>query len=398
MLSRNPGDKEDPKSSAARRREVTKAMRKESNLISTLNVTEDIMNGNLSGDGLQGTSAQEKNRRAQKRFRERQKASINSMQDQMKSMKEEVQRLEKENKELAGRNTLLDKMLRLSNDSILCLQQKEKLLDLGISYGENVALLDAVHAVEKVEGELIDGLSEADIALAMDGQQLVSYWKALVKDLSVLLVEYDSRGEDEDNQKDNIVQSMKDTLDRAGNICMQAAVHNPANLEFLMGASLDGGLSGASIRDTEHWSKIAQDIVLTSNQKHQIDALNQIFLERMGKIQEACMEKLATLRQVGPKDGNRCLRAIVSDTLTISESAQEIHMKMQEEHLCKVEFWATVFKTVLNDVQKARCIVQSYPFFPDVQLMAAHIAREIDSEQDTVVMNYGFNPDSNASS
>jgi len=62
---------------------------------------------------------------------------------------------------------------------------------------------------------------------------------------------------------------------------------------------------------------------------------------------------------------------------------------MYEEHLCRIEFWATVFKTVLTEVQKARFIVQSYPFFPDVPQVAKLISMSVD--EDVSVLNNNNN-------
>lgn len=53
-------------------------------------------------------------------------------------------------------------------------------------------------------------------------------------------------------------------------------------------------------------------------------------------------------------------------SLQVNECTAELKGNLQEEHLAGMEFIGTVFKTIFNPLQKARAIVQSYPFYPDV--------------------------------
>ena len=52
--------------------------------------------------------------------------------------------------------------------------------------------------------------------------------------------------------------------------------------------------------------------------------------------------------------------------MQVNECTAELKANLQEEHLAGMEFIGTVFKTILSPLQKARAIVQSYPFYPDV--------------------------------
>lgn len=55
----------------------------------------------------------------------------------------------------------------------------------------------------------------------------------------------------------------------------------------------------------------------------------------------------------------------------MNECTAELKANLQEEHLAGMEFIGTVFKTILSPLQKARVIVQSYPFYPDVYQVGA---------------------------
>ena len=60
----------------------------------------------------------------------------------------------------------------------------------------------------------------------------------------------------------------------------------------------------------------------------------------------------------------------------VNECTAELKANLQEEHLAGMEFIGTVFKTILSPLQKARAIVQSYPFYPDVYQIATVLAME----------------------
>lgn len=363
----------------SRGNQILEKLQNDSNLMTTLDVDEGMTSGHVSGQGspLRGTSAQEKNRRAQKRFRERQKANISSMQDQMASMKEEVERLEKENKDLVARNSMMDKMLRLSNESILSLQENHMKAN-GVTYQESNDLfhLIGINGTNNIQ----DDIDESELQLDDEGKGLLSFWKKLVKDASVLLLRYDSIPKEDTNKRQKVVESMEEMLNRAGKVCMQVAVYNPANFQVLMGSSLDQVMHETPKDKHKHWSAVLDHLDLDLKQKHQLAALNDIFKERMGNILQACSEKLSALRQLGPSDEVKCLENMVKKTIDVKKTAKELQLRMCEEHLCRIELWATVFKTVLSEVQKARFIVHSYPFFPDVFEVANLISIAADEE------------------
>ena len=60
----------------------------------------------------------------------------------------------------------------------------------------------------------------------------------------------------------------------------------------------------------------------------------------------------------------------------MNECTSELKANLQEEHLAGMEFIGTVFKTIFSPLQKARAIVQSYPFYPDVYQIATVLASE----------------------
>lgn len=62
---------------------------------------------------------------------------------------------------------------------------------------------------------------------------------------------------------------------------------------------------------------------------------------------------------------------LAAPLVQVNECTAELKANLQEEHLAGMEFIGTVFKTILSPLQKARAIVQSYPFYPDVYQVGA---------------------------
>lgn len=146
----------------------------------------------------------------------------------------------------------------------------------------------------------------------------------------------------------------------------------------------------------------------STDQRAQIVSLRAIFLRRMTKVMEERRTILSKLQMVNIPDRMMALQSVISETLKVgaawgglararlvhpgqhrvvapaaasctlgigsraadvlqvNECTTELKANLQEEHLAGMEFIGTVFKTILSPLQKARAIVQSYPFYPDV--------------------------------
>lgn len=72
------------------------------------------------------------------------------------------------------------------------------------------------------------------------------------------------------------------------------------------------------------------------------------------------------LTRVGPPTFQPPSPHTPSSSPQVNECTAELKSNLQEEHLAGMEFIGTVFKTILSPLQKARAIVQSYPFYPDI--------------------------------
>ena len=342
--------------------------------------------GNGTGGDRKLTSIQEKNRRAQKRFRERQKAKMSDMTQQLDVMTNDLARLRMENNALKNRNSILEKVLALRDEHIRVLQDEQHVFDLGSHFLQHQGIGSSGH--QKLIGG-VDGPSNAltsgNLALAltdinavktMPAEVIINHWKDLVRELGNLLVDVEGYPNAEDPRHKSAMEALCRSLDNAGEVCMLTGVLHPTNMQRLIAATLDEGRSGIKPDDKVRWANVTRSLQLNEEQKRQMVALRHIFVRRMSKVMEERRQILTKLQAVAIPDRMVALQSVISETLKVNEATVALKANLQEEHLCGMEFLGTVFKTIFSPLQKARAIVQSYPFYPDVFEISSAVAAE----------------------
>ncbi|KAH7622563.1 hypothetical protein Ndes2526B_g03397 [Nannochloris sp. 'desiccata'] len=354
-------------------------------------VSEDstMEEGGKNGEGSDKklTAIQEKNRRAQKRFRERQKAKMTDMTQQLDEMTADLSKLRTENSALKNRNSILEKVLALRDEHIRVLQDEQHVFDLGSHYLQQQAigaasqqkmLTDGGASVQAVTNStnLALALTDINAVKTMPAEAVINHWKELVRELGNLLVEVEGSPNIEDPRHKAAMDSLCRVLDNAGEVCMLTGVLHPTNMQRLIAATLDDGRSGAKADDKSRWASVTRALQLNDDQKRQMVALRHIFVRRMAKVMEDRRRILSKLQAVAIPDRMVALQSVITETLKVNEATVALKANLQEEHLCGMEFIGTVFKTIFLPVQKARAIVQSYPFYPDVFEIASAVAAE----------------------
>jgi hypothetical protein len=340
-------------------------------------------NGNHVDEEEKTLAVQEKNRRAQKRFRERQKAKMKDMTEQLDEMSGELGKLRVENNSLKNRNNILEKVLTLRDEHIRVLQDEQQVFDLGSQYlqhgagggggggGQKLLTGGAGSAITVVGDEV---LTDVAAIKAMPADAVINHWKETVRELGNILVQIEELPDKGDARHQEGMAALCRVLDAAGQLCMHTAVLHPTNMQRLIAATLDDGRSGISAEDRGRWATVTASLQLTPDQKVQVVSLRAIFLRRMAKVMDDRRVVLAKLQAVSIPDRMVALQSVISETLKVNEATVALKANLQEEHLAGMEFIGTVFKTIFSPLQKARAIVQSYPFYPDVYQIATTLA------------------------
>ena len=333
------------------------------------------------------SAIQEKNRRAQKRFRERQKARMEDMTQQLDDMNSELDNLRMENYSLKNRNNILEKVLSLRDEHIRVLQDEQHVFDLGNQYLQQQVLgaspqpkllTNGTSAELAAPGSLNLTLSLTDVnaVKSLPAEAIINHWKDLVRELGNLLVDIEGFPDAQHPRHITAMESLCRALDTTGEVCMLTGVLHPTNMQRLIAATLDDGRSGAKADDKERWAAVTRALQLNDDQKRQMVALRHIFVRRMAKVMEGRRVILGKLQSMTIPDRMVALQSVISETLKVNESTVALKSNLQEEHLCGMEFIGTLFKTIFTPLQKARAIVQSYPFYPDVFEISNAVAVE----------------------
>jgi hypothetical protein len=205
----------------------------------------------------------------------------------------------------------------------------------------------------------------------MPAKMVLDSWKKFVQELGIILVQVDE-AELTNNfeQKMRVISELCRALEQMGSFCMHTAVLHPTNMQHLMASTLDGGHSGANAADNRRWAEIANSLDLTGDQMSQIIALRDFYVKRMSKVMEqrrAALQNLQTLMVPGQISA---LQNAIQQTLRVNRVTKQLKSNLQEEHLAALEFLGTIMKCVFTPLQKARAIVRSYPFYPDLYQIA----------------------------
>lgn len=325
-------------------------------------------------DAARSLNVQEKNRRAQKRFRERQKAKMKDMTEQLDDMSGELGKLRMENNSLKNRNSILEKVLALRDEHIRVLQDEQQVFDLGSHFLQNSAPCGAPKLLPGRSALDVTAVTASDVKAikAMPAEVVINSWKDMVRELGNILVLVEGFPDKADGRHQEAMDELCRVLDTAGQLCMHTAVLHPTNMQRLISATLDDGRSGVSADDRGRWAEVTASLHLDADQKAQIVALRAIFLHRMSRVMEQRRDVMQRLQAVTIPDRMVALQSVISETLQVNEATTSLKANLQDEHLAGMEFIGTVFKTILSPLQKARIIVQSYPFYPDM-LQIAHV-------------------------
>uniref|UniRef100_A0A1D1ZS83 BZIP domain-containing protein n=1 Tax=Auxenochlorella protothecoides TaxID=3075 RepID=A0A1D1ZS83_AUXPR len=391
--------------------------------------SDDAEGRSRGPDAHKTTAIQEKNRRAQKRFRERQKAKMKDMTEELDDMTSELGRLRVENGALKNRNSILEKVLALRDEHIRVLQDEQHVFDLGNHHLQtsNPKLLGPGPAAPAMLGYGAGGggsglqggglpgsgqgagsqlpargsgplalsaalASEVASVKTMPADAVISRWKETVRELGNILVTLEGCPDPSAPAHAEASATLTRVLDAAGALCMHTAVLHPTNMQRLIATALDDGRSGISSEDRARWAGVTASLALAPDQRAQVVSLRAIFLRRMRRVVEERRAILDRLQSVSVPDRMLALQSVIAETLKVNECTVELKANLQEEHLAGMEFIGTVFKTIFTPLQKARAIVQSYPFYPDVY----QIATALVSEQEAGLDGVGAGPGAEA--
>lgn len=310
------------------------------------------------------TTTLQKNRQAQRRFRERQKAKVKNLHTEIEELRAKVEALQVENSALTSQNSILEKVLSMRDEQINSLQERKDVLEL-----DGPELCDGTVA-EHGSSLVLTHLKGKSVTLTwkalktMTGDQLLHIWQAYVGEISDALVHV--RGDD-----GSAVKHINDLVNELCKLCMRTSEVNPVAMQALH------TLKKKTTSETEEvkaWQESLDSLELTKEQKGEIIQLRKRFLPKVQRLMKERGKLNLTTPPTLPSAvvGHR----ISLDYLKTHHMVGRLKEILRDEHKAMVEFAVTVVKKVLNPIQIAKLVVQSYPVKPDLLAISSAIAME----------------------
>lgn len=312
-------------------------------------------------------AVQEKNRRAQKRFRDRQKEKMRTMEDQVEALTKQLDQLRACSHKMTTRNGVLEKVLHLREEQ---LQVYQKDLQL---FGEPAdAPMKILGPQRNLAPALVPGEQPAPVSKT--AEEVLAQWKGYVKEMATLLVELELAS---GSARDEVSERILRVVCSAGQLCMLTALFTPLNIKKLC-ASVGEERQLAMMGDpVAFWQPVQSSLELTAQQVEEVCKMLAMFTHRQAQLLEERRQVTASMQEATRADfDNGELRGPMRDLVKVHELSAALTNNLRDEHNTAVEFVGGLYKKVLTPMQLARCMVHSYPVYPDALALATCIAAE----------------------
>jgi hypothetical protein len=330
----------------------------------------------------------ERNRAAQKRFRERQKERMTDMNGRVDELTSEVEQLRAELAAARSRTSVLSKVVDIRDDQLRLTTAQREIFDLPSTTSPDgqkalihvppcTAALPSSRALVASDQKLYCNtlqmtLSPAEVRAikAVPPESFISRWKGLTSRIGDDLMTLEACPDPENPSYKAAADAIAAEINAMGEMCWLTAVFAPGNIHALMATTLDGGASGARADDFSHWQAVAAALKCTEEQKGELKELRMRYLAKMAAAKAEGAQILARLKGVGLQCDGLVGQALAAEMMDTTAAAAEFNANVQKVHAAACELIGTTLKSVLTKLQKARLIVDSFPFYPDIYQIA----------------------------
>ena len=298
-------------------------------------------------------SVQEKNKQAQKRFRDRQKAKVKELTDKLECAEQVMKQLSDENEYLRGRAKLLEKArVGTPQESGQCFVDGRDSAQTKYKYKG----IDASIRIANADGDDCEINSKECQATGLQNRLLTSCWRNLVRELNTLLIQHENARHESDELKSYAGKSICHAMQEGVEKFMGTLRAFPHVLKYMPVASFDNAEEARSF-----WRKVVTRMDMKKVQVRDLGRLQDMYNDRMVHRRLQHKRTLQALQQTGSK----------SFTSDMDGSIRDLQAYIQSDRQDYFDCWNSAFATILDPVQKAHCIVQSYPFYPDMREIAS---------------------------
>jgi hypothetical protein len=191
---------------------------------------------------------------------------------------------------------------------------------------------------------------------------VTSCWRNLVRELNTLLIQHENSRHNSAKLKLYTSKSIHHAMEEGVDKFIGTLRAFPHLLKDMPEASFDNAEEAR-----EFWRKVVSRMDIQEQQVSELNTLYVTYNARMVQRRLQHESMLQALQQKGSK----------FHSSGIDASIRHLQEYIQSDRQDFFDCWNTAFDTILDPVQKAQCIVQSYPLYPDMREIASIVMESI---------------------
>ncbi|KAK9835392.1 hypothetical protein WJX81_006933 [Elliptochloris bilobata] len=296
---------------------------------------------------------------AQRRFRQRQK-------EKMEELQARVTAEQGEKAELTNRSKILVQTLKLRKEELRQLRARQAAPAdaeedaLSREFAGSVTLTFREDRTVTLTPAQIKGMTEKDLART---------WSQYVKELAVLLVAVEGR-----DPPAEVLERIQALVQRELLfLYIRAALTNMSNvMKFVAAAVVENVRVALGSEGPAMWRGVAAALQLTEAQRADIVTLWRAFREKLAGLVAARAEIHTAIAATMPM--GTMARDFAIQFLAAQDCMDALKRNLRSEHVLIHEFLSTFYTQKLTVLQMARCVVRSFPYYPDIPAIVLWVA------------------------
>ncbi|KAK9830041.1 hypothetical protein WJX72_009354 [[Myrmecia] bisecta] len=337
------------------------------------------------------TSQQERNRLAQRRFQERRKAKLMELENRLKDLSRANKQLASEKQELEQRLASLQLQSGSNDPHSQTNSGGSPLPPIPVADLEDAVVLMTLTVRQEQPMQLTK-----DQVKHFSSRELGRVWREYVNQLAACLVTMETKppqeagglGAERDgtlHQQDAVVERVVTLTSEAVELFQVFSRINPIVVKEFVANRIEETQLLADEERCDMWLHIARSLNLSHSQKQHLVRLRRMFLDHWSRITDhrrKIKARLASEQQVTVRG-----RHSAQQQVQTHESIEQLKKNYSEENLLFREFIAAFNNQVLSPMQMARCIVQSYPWYPDTLAILTWVAADVGDADALALLN-----------
>ncbi|CAL8464934.1 g4469 [Coccomyxa elongata] len=303
----------------------------------------------------------ERNKQAQRRFRQRQKDKIEELQNKLTV-------LQAQRTQLTSRSHMLATARQLRKEELRKLRERQA---AAVDADEEDLAREFSGAVRLTVHEQQEVTLSPDQIKQMTDRDLARLWSQYVKELAVLLVLAEGP-----HPPPEVVERMQELVQRELLLLyIRAALTNMSNVKrFIARYKVEEMRMPLGDEGVGMWRTVAQALQLSDSQASETTQLWRSFRAKLSELFASRKEYHNGI--AGSMPSGIMGQDFAVQYLRACELMDALKKNLRQEHVLIHDFLSTFYTQTLTPLQMARCVVRSFPWYPDIPAITIWIAAQ----------------------